>query len=185
VKLSRARLAGVVGGLGAGCVLLLSGCGGGTSPAAVVKPSAAASGTAAAGDHTSTWDITKMNPCRTTNAAEVSKVVGRTAAPGVKLASWPPMCQFILQPGATLLYVSDNPLPTGKLEYDQLQHSGQAVEQVSGLGDTAYWVPSMLTLHVMVGTTHLKVIFAGPDLPAPAAAESQAETLARSAITRL
>ncbi|GAA2576085.1 hypothetical protein GCM10010435_60210 [Winogradskya consettensis] len=155
----------------AGLALVLSGCG---SPAPEDPP------------HASEWDINAMaTPCRLVTQDEVSQVTGRTAAAGVRLATWPPLCQFVLQPGGTLVYVGDNPQATGRQEFDQLRNSGQATEPVTGLGDRAYWVPELTTLHVMIGTAHLKVVFAGPGVPAAGAARSAAEKLAAPAISRL
>ena len=54
-----------------------------------------------------------------------------------------------------------------------------------GLGDEAYWVPDSTTLHVMIGATHLKVVFAGPGVAAAGTARATAETLAAAAVTRL
>jgi hypothetical protein len=160
-----------------GLALILAGCG-----AATASPS----GTAKAAAGVTQWDVAQMpSPCRALQAADVSRIVGRPAAAGVKLDSWPPLCRFTLQPATRLVFVSDNSLATGVLEYQQLQHSGQKVTMVTGVGDQAYWVPESRTLHVMVGKDHLKVIFSGTDLPPNAQAETQAEALARSAIPRL
>jgi hypothetical protein len=156
--------------------LALAGCGGSSSSSA---PSAQASA-----DHASEWDVTKMpNPCRLLTPSEITGVVGRPAAAGMKVESWPPLCRFTLTPKTSMIFVSDNSQPTAVQEYEQLQHSGQAVTPVSGLGDQAYWVAESNTLHVLVGKTHLKVLFSGTDVPPTARAQSEA--LARDAITRL
>jgi hypothetical protein len=180
------RSPGVLAGIAASGLILaaltLTGCGVNT-PA---TPKAAAGTAAAADGHVTEWDVARMpDPCRTIQAAEVTRIVNRTAQPGTKLDSWPPLCRFVLQPASSLVFVSDNSLPTGAQEYEELKHSGQAVTPVTGLGDQAYWVPELRTLHVMVGKDHLKVLFSGTDLPPVAQARTQTEALARTAIGRL
>ena len=166
--------------LAAGLLLALSGCG------TAAKSNGASASVNEKASHVTAWDAARMpSPCRTLTSAEVSSVVGRPASTGVKLDSWPPLCRFTLQPASRLVFVSDNPLATGIQEYQELQHSGQKVTPVTGLGDQAYWVPELSTLHVMVGQDHLKVLFSGTDLPPAAQAETQAVALARSAIPHL
>ncbi|MEV6346494.1 hypothetical protein [Actinoplanes sp. NPDC051851] len=131
----------------------------------------------------SSWDITAMpDPCRLLTRAEVSRVVGRDAEAGVRLASWPPLCEFVLRPDSTLLYVGDDAGATGRQEFDQMRNSGSEAEAVYGVGDEAYWLPELTSLHVMNGATHLKVVFAGPGVPAAARAREAATALAGLAI---
>lgn len=137
------------------------------------------------GGHSSEWDLTAMpDPCRLIDRTEVTAAVGRPAAEGRKIASWPPLCQFRLD-GSTQFYLSDNERDTARQEYDQLRNSGQSVEPMTDLGDEAYWVPEVLTLHIMQGPTHLTVAFAGPGLPDVRSARTSTETVARTALSRL
>ncbi len=178
-------------GSGLAIGLALAGCGvpkfdpsAGRSSASSSAPAPTDLADAAA--HVTQWDANKMpDPCRTLTSAEVGRIVGGPTKPGTKLNSWPPLCQYAIGSGGQIVFVSDNPLATGAQEYKELQNSGQKTVPVTGLGDQAYWVPELDTLHVMIGQTHLKVLFSGSSIPAPDVAKPEALELARTAIGRL
>jgi pyruvate/2-oxoglutarate dehydrogenase complex dihydrolipoamide acyltransferase (E2) component len=149
--------------------------------AAAAAPSAAPSGSAPAGDHADSWDVSKMpDPCLTVDAAQVAKTIGIQVEKGVPLDSWPPLCAFTFNDAQEYLYVSADPRPEARADYDRQRSDSQATEKVPGIGDDAYWLPEFTALHVFRGTTHLTVKFAGSAPPKDPKAKALA--LARVAL---
>jgi hypothetical protein len=146
----------------------------GATPLPTIAPSAGASA----------WNVAAMpDPCRVASAAEVTAIVGTPAGTGSREDSWPPMCRYPLDPAnSTYLFLSDNSQPTGKQDFDARRTGTGAAEDVTGLGDQAYWLPDATTLHVLSGPTHVSVVFWGVHVPADP--EAKAVALARLALPR-
>jgi hypothetical protein len=141
------------------------------APSGAAPSGAAPSGTAVSGEggeHAGAWDVSKMpDPCLEIDAAQVTKATGLSVQKGVFLESWPPLCAFTFTtPGPEYLYVSADPRPEARADYDRQRSDSQRTASVPGIGDDAYWLPEFTALHVFDGTTHVTVKFAGSAPPA-------------------
>jgi hypothetical protein len=137
-------------------------------PSSAGRPSAAGpSVPAGAGEHSDSWDVSKMpDPCLEIDAAGVAEATGLSVSNGVPLDSWPPLCAFTFTGSAQeYLYVSADPRPEARADHDRQRSDSQATEAVRGIGDDAYWLPEFTALHVFSGTTHVTVKFAGSAPP--------------------
>lgn len=159
-----------------GAMLLVAGCGSSGPTDATPVPSST--------DVHDSWDVSQMpDPCRTVTLAEVGAVLAEPVDPGTRLASWPPLCSFVMPgPPQEFLYVSDDSRPAARDDFDRQRTDSSTTETVEGIGDRAYWLPEFTTLHVFAGRTHLTVKFAGPRPPHDTRAKAVA--LARVALPR-
>jgi hypothetical protein len=158
---------------------LLAGCGSPTS----ATPPAPRTPLAVADPHSS-WDVSSFpDPCRTITDTELSAIVGTTVKPGTVLDSWPPLCQFVVDPQKrTYVYVSDDSGSNGKPDYDRKRVMSSLTQPVDGIGDEAYWQPDLGQLHVLSKNTHVFVAFAGA--PVPDGAKEKALAMARLVLPR-
>ena len=156
-------------------LLTTAGCGS-ARPTAISSPTA----TGSAGQ----WDPSKMaDPCRVISQAEVAATIGTAVSNGTRLQTWPPLCRFVIdQPSSTFVYLSDDSRPTAVEDFDRNEHTTDATQAVTGLGDRAYWLPQSGALHVLSAGTQLVVIFRGGKVPADA--RGAAVGLARIALPR-
>jgi hypothetical protein len=160
------------------------------------SPSAGPSGMSPSG--ASAWDTSKLpDPCRTLTLNEVTRVLAMSLQPPQRVDSWPPVCAYTLPaaitrfgpqsnpekpPAAQYFYYLDNSAPTGKEDFERERSNEAAVQPISGLGDTAYWVPAKTEVRVLSGRTSVYTKFSGPT--APPDAKAKAITLARIALPR-
>jgi len=132
----------------------------------------------------SSWDVTAMaDPCRVVTVTEVRAVLGSGVGTGTRLQSWPPVCRFVLDESRqTYVYLSDDSRPGAVDDFaGHRSRTGQVVT-VAALGDQAYWLPDVTTLHVLHGPTELVVTFRGAATPADA--QTRAARLAALALPR-
>lgn len=123
------------------------------------------------------------DPCRVISQSEVGDAVGTAVSKGTRLQTWPPLCRFIIDnASATYVYFSDDSRPTAADDFDQNAHTTTVTEPVTGVGDRAYWLPQLTTLHVFDVGTQLVVMFRGGKVPADA--RGAAVRLARIALPR-
>ena len=162
-------------------LIAVAGCtdSGGAPPSA---GAAASSAGASAAAHADSWDTSQMpDPCRTVSRAEVTAATKLAVSAGTTVDSWPPLCSFtVAGPGPEYLYVSADPRPAARDDYERQRSDSQATETVAGIGDDAYWLPEFTALHVFEGTTHVTVKFAGS--APPAGAKAKALAVARAAL---
>jgi hypothetical protein len=149
------------------------------------RPPTAAPPAAAAPDASADWDTTSLpDPCRLLRPAEVAAAFGGPVAPGVRIAEWPPFCQYPLDRHAhAALDLSTDSRPDASAGFEQHKTAGGAVDPVAGLGDDAYWLPATATLHVLAGPTHLCLALRSDTRP-PAGGRAHLVALARLALRR-
>ena len=113
----------------------------------------------------------------------MAATIGTAVSNGTRLQTWPPLCRFVIdQPSSTFVYLSDDSRPTAVEDFDRNEHTTDATQAVTGLGDRAYWLPQSGALHVLSAGTQLVVIFRGGKVPADA--RGAAVGLARIALPR-
>ncbi len=123
------------------------------------------------------------DPCRVISPAEVGDAIGTVVSNGTRLQTWPPLCRFIIDNDShTFVYISDDSRPTAGDDFENNEHTTDVTQPVSGVGDRAYWLPRLTTLHVLSTGTQLVVIFHGGTVPADA--QGAAVRLARTALPR-
>jgi hypothetical protein len=163
-------------------VVLLAGC---TDPAGAPAepPAAAPVASASAAPHADSWDTAQMpDPCRTVSRAEVAAATKLSVSAGTTVDSWPPLCSFtVAGEEPEFLYVSVDPRPAAREDYDRQRSDSQATQDVGGIGDEAYWLPEFTALHIFDDGTHLTVKFAGS--APPPGAKAKALAVARAALT--
>src|SRR5947209_19274099 len=95
------------------------------------------------------WDPTKMpDPCRVITASEVGAAIGTPVSAGTRLQTWPPLCRFVIDNDShTFVYMSDDSRPTAVDDFERNGHTTDPTQPVSGVGDRAYWLPRLTTLH--------------------------------------
>jgi len=132
----------------------------------------------------SQWDPSKMpDPCRVISGSEVAGTIGTPVSKGTRLQTWPPLCRFIIdQASETFVYLSDDSRPTAIDDFARGEHTTDATQPVTGLGDRAYWLPRSTALHVLSAGTQLVVMFRGGKVPPDP--RSAAVGLARIALPR-
>jgi hypothetical protein len=137
------------------CALAAAACSGGSSSkagsatpsppstSAVSVPSAAASGSAGTASAARTGTSTAMsNPCGLLTPAQIKAVVnwtperGRKASAGLCFYSAP-----MSAAGGTGASVTINVIQGGKNMFDTLKLVKEGPEDLSGIGDAAYWAP--------------------------------------------
>ena len=160
-------------------VIALAGC---TDPSVEPAEPPAPGSATSAGPHADSWDTSQMpDPCETVSRAEVAAATTLSVSAGTTLDSWPPLCSFtVAGPEPEYLYVSADPRPAAREDFDRQRSDSQATEKVAGIGDDAYWLPEFTALHVFEDTTHLTVKFAGS--APPAGAKTKALAVARTAL---
>lgn len=163
----------------AGCVVV-----GGAAGCGVAGSRATHSTTAVPAASASQWDPTKMpDPCRVISQPEVAGALGTAVSPGTRLQTWPPLCRFVIDHDSeTFVYFSDDSRPTAADDFEHDGRTTNVTQQVTGLGDRAYWLPQLTTLHVLSTGTHLVVMFRGGKIPS--GAQDAAVRLARIALPR-
>ncbi|HYN96539.1 MAG TPA: hypothetical protein VES42_22075 [Pilimelia sp.] len=155
----------------------------GPSPTGAFSPPPGSPGApGGAGGHNE-WDASKLpDPCRTVTLAEVRSVLGAAVQAGTRVESWPPLCSFKISAGH-FLYVSDDAGDTGRQDFTRQRSDSARTQPVEGIGADAYWSPDFRALHVLSGSVHLTVKFAGPNPPSDP--QSKALAIARTALPRV
>jgi hypothetical protein len=123
------------------------------------------------------------DPCRVITTAEVGDAIGTAVSKGTRLQTWPPLCRFIIDNDShTFVYISDDSRPTAEDDFERNEHTTEITQPVSGVGDRAYWLPRLTTLHALSTGTHLVVMFHGGKVPSDA--QRVAIRLAQTALPR-
>lgn len=106
------------------------------------------------------------DPCRLATTTDVEKAIGRTTAAPSTQSSWPPGCDFPLDPtNVERVMVTENITDTAKTEYDQLASQAES-QRIEDLGVPAFWEPSFKSLHAFANNAHYAVVLgeAHPDV---------------------
>ncbi|MCI0390787.1 MAG: DUF3558 domain-containing protein [Acidobacteria bacterium] len=125
--------------------IFLAGCG--NSPSPTTKTSAAESSGS-------------LDPCSLLTREEVTTVLGQPVTEA-KLQSFPrPNCEYTIGEGSLTVFLFTD--PSAKVGFEAGKKMQDVhTEPVSGVGDQAYWSPSIKTLNVLKGNIYFTVQFYG------------------------
>lgn len=124
---------------------------------------------------------TAIDPCSLLTKEEVAAVLGESV-PEAKVVSFPrPNCVYSVSSGGqVVVFAFNDPSARGGFEIGKTAQDTNA-QPIAGVGDDAYWSPSIKTINVLSGDVYLMVqLFSMRSEPL-----ATAKALALKAISRL